>query len=57
MGKNDFLNEMTEYIESLRGTDLGREELAKWIKKESKDFDEALTDQEIGWIVDEVLGE
>jgi len=54
MTKNDFLNNMNEYIDTLAGTELKGEELAAWIQKESKDFGENLTEQEIRWIVEEV---
>ena len=54
MTKNDFLNDMTCYIDSLRGTDLSGTELAEWIKKESNEFGLDLTEQQIEWIVAEV---
>lgn len=54
MNKNDLLNKYEEYINSLTGNHLTDEELTKWIKKDSQEHDENLTECEIEWIVEEV---
>ena len=54
MSKTDFLNGMRDYICTLKGAELSREELISWIKKECADYGMELTYEQIGWIADEV---
>ena len=55
MGYAEFMNEMDEYIATLKqGEVLTETEWISWIKGEAKDHDEELTDEQIGWIVEKL---
>ena len=59
MGHSEFMHEVNDYINTLeepiqRGEadPLTEEEWAAAIKREMVDFDEAFTDEQIGWIIE-----
>lgn len=56
MNKNDFISNNLEYIGSLEasGEKLTREDWIDWILKESKDYSEPVTEDDISFILTEL---
>lgn len=56
MNKNDFLNLMQDYIESLKNSDLEYDDMIRWIRFDCRQQHMELSDMEIEWIATEALG-